>query len=68
MVKVMASGGHFLPFDTLHLTEVTRWLHHTAGLSSTNAGHECALRSLARLMLYLPSIYAGELPEQVSFF
>ncbi|KAL0945961.1 hypothetical protein HGRIS_012239 [Hohenbuehelia grisea] len=52
-VKSIASGGHFLVFDALHLTAWSRRLENAIGLFSTNAEHPCVERYLARMILAL---------------
>jgi hypothetical protein len=61
-VKGMTSGGHFLLYDTLHLTELTRAfdssLHpedkfERADLA-TNADHHSTGRQILRMALALP--------------
>jgi hypothetical protein len=49
------SGGHFLNYDTMHLTEFSRAFDHHNSECSTNANHQVD-RILSRLTLALPVI------------
>ena len=46
-------GGHFLSFNSLHLTEWTRLQSHLTERSATNALHPGVQRTLARIMLWV---------------
>jgi hypothetical protein len=52
-VKTLASGGHFLTYDTLHLTRLSRNFDHKMGRYATNAEHPGIIRTLCRMVLAL---------------
>ncbi|KII89489.1 hypothetical protein PLICRDRAFT_29715 [Plicaturopsis crispa FD-325 SS-3] len=58
-VKSIVSGGHFLCYDTLHLTEQCRVLASTSALTSTNAEHPGIDRALSRMAIALPIMGQG---------
>jgi hypothetical protein len=49
------SGGHFLMYDTMHLTEFSRAFDSSHSEQSTNANHQVD-RILARLTLAFPTV------------
>ena len=49
------SGGHFMMYDTMHLTEFSRAFDSSHSEHSTNSNHQVD-RSLARLTLALPTV------------
>ena len=59
-VKSIASGGHFLTYGTLHLTEIARAYDNspygewTRKIFTTNNEHEAVPRQLSRMLLALP--------------
>ena len=55
-ISGMCRGGHFFNLDTMHLTELSRFLDATRGKSFTNQVHHGTLETLCRLVLALPFI------------
>ena len=51
LAKSIAMGGHFLMYDTMHLTEWTRrWIHEARG-AGTNTYHGSTVRILANMVI-----------------
>lgn len=46
-------GGHFLTFETLHLTEWNRLVAHVTQRVGTNNDHTGVQKTLARMMIAL---------------
>ncbi|KAI0037330.1 hypothetical protein FA95DRAFT_1614330 [Auriscalpium vulgare] len=44
-------GGHFMTYDTLHLSRWSRFIDHTRGEYATNADHVGVRRQLARMAM-----------------
>ncbi|KII82657.1 hypothetical protein PLICRDRAFT_33270, partial [Plicaturopsis crispa FD-325 SS-3] len=55
-VKSIISGGHFLSYDSLHLTEHCRAFASVFALTSTNADHPGVDRALSRMSIALPIV------------
>ncbi|KAH0825904.1 hypothetical protein J3R83DRAFT_7657 [Lanmaoa asiatica] len=55
-VASFCRGGHFYNLDTMHLTELSRFVDTTAGKYVTNQAHSGTLETLCRLVLVLPAI------------
>jgi hypothetical protein len=59
-VKSIASGGHFLTYNTMHLTDIARvydssiYEHRPRHTFATNNVHDAVPRQLTRMMLALP--------------
>jgi len=55
-VKTIASGGHFLTYETMHLTQWARFMDHMFATSATNADHPAIDRTIYRMVLALRRI------------
>jgi hypothetical protein len=55
-VKCIASGGHFLTYETMHLTQWARWVDSDSATSATNADHAGIVRTISRMVLGLRRI------------
>ncbi|KAH7921359.1 hypothetical protein BV22DRAFT_1132340 [Leucogyrophana mollusca] len=55
-VKSFSRGGHFYSYDTMHLTEVSRFIDHTESVFTTNQEHGHCLETLSRMVLALPCL------------
>lgn len=49
----ICSGGHFLCYDTLHLTAFSRKFDREHGQESTNSHHPSIYRTLCRMLIYM---------------
>ena len=52
-VAGFSRGGHFFNLDTMHLTEMSRFLDATSGSFFTNDYHHGTLETLCRLVISL---------------
>jgi len=55
-VKTIASGGHFLTYETMHLTQWARFMDHGFAASATNADHPAIDRTVYCMVLALRRI------------
>ncbi|OCH83607.1 hypothetical protein OBBRIDRAFT_547796 [Obba rivulosa] len=55
-VASVTVGGHFYSYDSMHLTELSRFIDHTHGETLTNEVHYHSKDSIMRLVLALPQI------------
>lgn len=55
-VKTIAAGGHFLCYETLHLTEFARFFDQKYQKAATNTDHDSIMRILPRMAIALPSL------------
>ncbi|KAF8422594.1 hypothetical protein L210DRAFT_891763 [Boletus edulis BED1] len=53
-VASFCRGGHFFNLDTMHLTELSRFVDTTHGKFATNQAHSGTLQTLCRIILALP--------------
>ncbi|KAF8870298.1 hypothetical protein BD779DRAFT_1681290 [Infundibulicybe gibba] len=52
-VGTHASGGHIYMYDTLHLTEISRWFDREHGFEVTNTSHISAYMTLCMMMCHI---------------
>ncbi|KAG1791151.1 uncharacterized protein HD556DRAFT_1445406 [Suillus plorans] len=55
-VTSFATGGHFYNYETMHLTELSRYIDHKQGRTLTNQVHEHSLETFQRMVINLPRI------------
>jgi len=55
-VRTIASGSHLLPWETMHLTEISRHMDRFYSSTATNAEHTSVHRTLCRMVIALPII------------
>ncbi|KAG2336061.1 hypothetical protein BDR05DRAFT_953632 [Suillus weaverae] len=55
-IASFATGGHFYNYESMHLTELSRYVDHKQGKHLTNQEHEHSLETFQRMVLNLPRI------------
>lgn len=55
-VASFATGGHFYNYESMHLTELSRYIDHKLGRILTNQVHEHSLATFHRMVINLPRI------------
>ncbi|KAG2063199.1 hypothetical protein BDR04DRAFT_1164120 [Suillus decipiens] len=55
-VASFATGGHFYNYESMHLTELSRYIDHKQGKHLTNQVHEHSLETFQRMVVNLPRI------------
>lgn len=53
-VASFCRGGHFFNLDTMHLTELSRFVDASRGKFVTNQAHHGTLNTLCRIVMSLP--------------